>query len=308
MEQSAAPSPIPKGGTKPSESSVELDQRISNLIVQIGLSLPPAFPTPKLALQFEDLAHAGSSTFLKYIPDPHEAFRIGLSAIVKSLYSAPPFSKDSPVRFDPSLPPTSSVTLILRNFTGVAYTTASGTSPNSKEIHFSLSYIAGTAHLDDPRAELLGVLVHELVHCFQHTTPPESSDVPYPPGGLVEGIADFVRLKAGYRPPHWERPCSSADLPPSWDAGYQRTAFFLEWLEDVHVGCGAIGMLNDRLLRAGYLNEAPDGDGPEDGGDARDYGEGFWAGLFGLSVLKLWKLYAEYLDQEGATKQLDGSI
>ncbi|KAK4405191.1 hypothetical protein Sango_0525600 [Sesamum angolense] len=26
------------------------------------------------------------------------------------------------------------------------------------------------------------------------------------PGGLIEGIADFVRLKAGYAPIHWVRP------------------------------------------------------------------------------------------------------
>jgi hypothetical protein len=94
-------------------------------------------------------------------------------------------------------------------------------------------------------------------------------------------------------------------LPESWDAGYQQTAFFLEWLEDVHVGCGAIGMLNDRLLRAGYLPEPPDDGKPEGGDTGGDCSEGmgrktkgFWTGLFGLSVLRLWKLYAAYLDRE----------
>jgi hypothetical protein len=192
------------------------------------------------------------------------------------------------------------VTLVLRDFPGVAYTIGSSEDHNIKEIHFSLSYIAGTTRLKDPRAELLGVLTHELVHCYQHTVPLDflgtpnherSIGPPRPPSGLVEGIADFVRLKAGFFPPHWRRPSRSADLPPSWDAGYQRTAFFLEWLEDVHVKPGAIGMLNDRLLRTGYVGEGPD---EKTGENNRE--QGFWTGLFGIGVLDLWKRYAEYLD------------
>lgn len=141
-------------------------------------------------------------------------------------------------------------------------------------------------------AELTGVLTHELVHCYQHTSPPSSGegdndDVPHPPGGLIEGIADFVRLKAGLQPPHWTRPRSAKDRPQNWDQGYQHTAFFLAWLEDVKAGRGAVGMLNDRLRTVGYVGE---------GGDSTHTPAGFWKGLFGADVLELWDEYGRYLD------------
>lgn len=246
-------------------------------------------PTPKLRLQFEDLTHAGSKVFLEYIPDPHGAFTRALTDIVAYLYTSPPCNNPDegdtcPVHFEPSPPPTLSVTLILRDFSGVAYTVGSSADSNIKEIHFSLSYIAGRTHLADPAAELIGVMTHELVHCYQHSGKPRGSpgDVPRAPSGLIEGVADFVRLKAGLVPPHWKRPLNSTDLPAKWDVGYQQTAFFFEWLEDVRVGMGAVGMLNDRLLREGY-------------------GEGFWVGLFDVDVLELWQEYGTYLDQSNAT-------
>ncbi|KAK0474558.1 hypothetical protein IW261DRAFT_1422849 [Armillaria novae-zelandiae] len=38
---------------------------------------------------------------------------------------------------------------------------------------------------------------------------------------------DFVRLYADLAPPHW----SPHSVPDKWDAGYQHTACFLDWLE-----------------------------------------------------------------------------
>lgn len=61
---------------------------------------------------------------------------------------------------------------------GVAYTTG---THNEKEIHFSLDYILQSkARAHD---EIMGVLVHEVVHCFQHNARGTC------PGGLIEGIA-----------------------------------------------------------------------------------------------------------------------
>ena len=64
---------------------------------------------------------------------------------------------------------------------GVAHTLGSDIY---KEIHFSLDYI----HKTPPRAkdEIHGVLVHEMVHCFQYDG---STMGRHCPGGLVEGIA-----------------------------------------------------------------------------------------------------------------------
>lgn len=42
-------------------------------------------------------------------------------------------------------------------------------------------------------------MVHEMVHCWQRNAHGTA------PGGLIEGIADWVRLKAGLVPPHWKR-------------------------------------------------------------------------------------------------------
>ena len=41
------------------------------------------------------------------------------------------------------------------------------------------------------------------------------------PGGLIEGIADFVRLRAGFAPPHWDPKSGKR-----WDEGYAVTGFF----------------------------------------------------------------------------------
>lgn len=169
----------------------------------------------------------------------------------------------------------------------MAHTTGTELDDDHKEIHFSLSHLHTCTGYADPRSEIAGVLTHELVHCYQHTAPP-GDGVPRPPGGLIEGVADFVRLKAGLDPPHWKRPAKASDRPGSWDQGYQHTAFFLAWLEDVRVGRGAVGMLNDRLLRVGYVGE---GDGEGEEGGVR-----FWKGLFGVGVLELWEEYGRYLD------------
>lgn len=313
----------------------------------------PRLPTPTLRLHVNDLRHPASAAFLSLLPDVKAVLETALAAIIRHLYtppSLPPFpsptAQDAPSSasasaaapatqtkrpcfFTPSVPPTRSVTVILRDFGGVAYTTGTELDNDHKEIHFSLSYIRRCAtSFADPASELAGVLTHELVHCYQHTAPPASADdgggrsdpgsVPHPPGGLIEGVADFVRLKAGLVPPHWRRPASARDRPPRWDQGYQHTAFFLEWLEDVRVGTGAVGMLNDRLLRVGYVGEddaRASGDGERareeeaaDRGALKDNGkESFWKGLFGVGVRELWEEYGRYLDglggQEGEKKR-----
>lgn len=69
--------------------------------------------------------------------------------------------------------------LVLRPMEGVAYTFG---SEIYKEIHFSLDHIKNSeARAKD---EILGVLTHEMVHCFQFT----GKGVAFP-GGLGEGIA-----------------------------------------------------------------------------------------------------------------------
>ncbi|KAJ5247491.1 hypothetical protein N7468_002474 [Penicillium chermesinum] len=262
----------------------------------------PEFPKPKYRLHVEDLRHPASSPFNAEFAQLAAVLDNALKQIIQYLYTPPHVSKSDPEPkgqrpyFHPSIPPTRSVTIILRDFDGVAYTTGTDIDNDHKEIHVSLKYLHSLdihkSRTSDPVREITGFLTHELVHCYQHTAPVDDGSgktIPQPPGGLIEGIADFVRLKAGLQATHWKKPQSSEQRAAKWDAGYQNTAFFLAWIEDVWVGKGAIGMLNDRLLRTGYIGEGDDKD--------LDSGEpGFWVGLFGIGVDDLWDEYGRYLD------------
>jgi hypothetical protein len=55
------------------------------------------------------------------------------------------------------------------------------------------------------KREIKGVLVHEIVHALQCTGKDTC------PGGLIEGIADWVRLQSDLAPPHWK------EKPDNWE-------------------------------------------------------------------------------------------
>lgn len=150
---------------------------------------------------------------------------------------------------------------------GVAYTKGSDLDHDHKEIHFSLDYINATSSARQ-RDEIQGVLVHEMVHCWQWNA------LGTAPVGLTEGIADFVRLKAGLSPPHWKKEAGG-----QWDAGYQHTGYFLEWIENT-LGEGSVRKINDALKDTKYEED------------------GFWEQLFGRKVEPLWKEYEASLDKE----------
>ena len=150
---------------------------------------------------------------------------------------------------------------------GVAFTKGSDLDRDHKEIHFSLDYINGTPSARQ-KDEIQGVLVHEMVHCWQWNA------LGTAPVGLTEGIADFVRLKAGLSPPHWKKESGG-----QWDAGYQHTGYFLEWMEST-LGEGSVRKINDALKDTKYEEDD------------------FWERLFGKKVGLLWKEYEASLDKE----------
>jgi len=152
------------------------------------------------------------------------------------------------------------IQLVLRPMDGVAYTTGSETA---KEVHFACQHIVNCA--DRCADEIRGVLVHEIVHCYQYNARGAC------PGGLIEGIADWVRLCAGFEPPHWSPGGSK------WDAGYQVTAYFLQWLTERY-GEGTVPELNE------LMKDAP-------------YDEHIFKSVTGRKVDKLWKLYKEHLGE-----------
>ena len=217
--------------------------------VQAARKQPPlqVLPTPLLRLQIHDLSHPGTHALLTNI-NITTAARNAVNTVCRILYNAAtpssssgssttntaPTPKPTPPH-QPPIPQIRSLTLYLDNMDGVAYTTGMPLDTTfHKEIHLSLSYITHVASRPAPPSgnasaaiahELNGVLVHETVHALQHNGNGTA------PGGLIEGMADYVRLKAGLGAAHWKRPVRREEVQHSWDAGYERTAWFLEWLE-----------------------------------------------------------------------------
>lgn len=198
------PSPIP---IRPSSPSKQIPETTNRPISK------PSFPTPKLRVQIHDLSHPGAALFLTHCKISC-ALSDAVQTVLTTLYD--------PTSTNSHIPPTRSVTLVLEEMGGVAYTTGISLDDDHKEIHMSLNYIHQRADAVRDAGEIDGVLVHEMVHAWQHNAKQTC------PGGLIEGIADFVRLKAGLSPSHWKRPTKKGD---KWDSGYQITAYFLEWLE-----------------------------------------------------------------------------
>ncbi|RFU35647.1 hypothetical protein B7463_g639, partial [Scytalidium lignicola] len=217
------------------------------------------FPVPKLRLEIRDLSHDGTTAFLTAV--------IANKALVQAVQSVLTLLYESPQNPTTTVPPTRSVTLILRSMPGVAYTTGSELDGDHKEIHFSLEYINDIAS-ERTSAEIMGVLTHEMVHCYQYNAYGTC------PGGLIEGIADWVRLNACLSPPHWKR-----EAGEKWDAGYQHTGYFLEYLER-RFGEGLVRRLNEKLRIERY-EEKP-----------------FWTELVGRPVEQLWEDYRQTIEEE----------
>ncbi|KAJ3208269.1 hypothetical protein HDU67_006924 [Dinochytrium kinnereticum] len=156
-----------------------------------------------------------------------------------------------------------SLTLIVRCMDGVAYCTGD----SDKEIHLSTTYLrqVGTKGPESLRQEILGVLIHEVTHAWQWFQAEAS-------GGLIEGVADWVRLVNQLEPPHWKRKKGG-----KWDDGYNTTAYFLDWIEK---GKGRSGFVN-------RLNSSMDSE--------EEWDEEIFLKLTGRSVDQLWREYQNSL-------------
>ncbi|KAG6793130.1 hypothetical protein POTOM_002321 [Populus tomentosa] len=111
----------------------------------------------------------------------------------------------------------------------------------------------------DVRREITGVLYHEMAHIWQWNGNGQT------PGGLIEGIADFVRLKANYAPSHWVQ----AGQGDRWDQGYDVTAKFLDYCNGLRNGF--VAELNKKM-KTGYSAQ-------------------YFVDLLGKTVDQLWKDY-----------------
>lgn len=224
----------------------------------------PAHPTPLLRLKIQDLSHPGARSFLSSV-DAAGALKDAVHTVLDLLF---------PGQYRGSWPGTRSVTLVLGSFGGVAYTQGRALDDDHKEIHLSSDYISSIKP-ELLKREITGVLVHEMVHCWQW------NGCGTAPGGLIEGVADWVRLRADLSPPHWKR--TTGDR---WDVGYQVTAWFLDWLEDKY-GAGTVARLNHILKDTEYEEKK------------------YWRDRCGLpeDVHGLWKEYKRWLADEDKTEK-----
>ncbi|CAN6282642.1 unnamed protein product [Urochloa humidicola] len=128
-------------------------------------------------------------------------------------------------------------------------------------ISLNAQYVAG--YSGDVKAEVTGVLYHETTHVWQWDGQGQAN------GGLIEGIADYVRLKAGYPAQGWAQPGQG----DKWDEGYSVTARFLDYCDSLKQGF--VAELNAKM---------------KDG-----YSDGFFQDILGKDVQQLWQDYkAQY--------------
>ncbi|KAF8404945.1 hypothetical protein HHK36_009840 [Tetracentron sinense] len=142
------------------------------------------------------------------------------------------------------------VSVIVETMDGVAYA-------SNNEIHVSANYIEG--YNGDVKREITGVLYHEAVHVWQWNGNGQAN------GGLIEGIADYVRLKAGYAPSHWVQPGEGEQ----WDKGYDVTARFLDYCDSLRNGF--VADINSLMKTS--------------------YNDNFFLQLLGKTVDQLWSDY-----------------
>lgn len=111
----------------------------------------------------------------------------------------------------------------------------------------------------DIKEEFAGVVYHEMTHVWQWTGHGIA------PAGLINGIADYVRLKAGYASKGWPRRGSGS----RWDEGYAVTAYFLDYCNGLKHGF--VAELNALMKDS--------------------YSEVFFVELLGKFVHQLWRDY-----------------
>lgn len=154
--------------------------------------------------------------------------------------------------------PVDRVTLVVNAMDGIAYTEGSTIVLNAgyvnnytgdvkTEVRTTIVLSAGrpatSTTTTSVRVQVTGVLYHETVHVWQWGL--QDYDAHW---WVFEGIADFVRLRAGYAPAHWVQPGQGS----SWDKGYDVTARFLDYCDSLRPGF--VALLNTKL-KNGYSDD-----------------------------------------------------
>lgn len=231
----------------------------------------PADPYPLLRLSCTNLRDVQTQRILTHF-NPTELLDSAVATVLSLFYSSPSAALTGH-RYP--WPGTRSITLVLdSDMTGIAFTTSLSIDVDHKEIHLSTKYVASVS-APCLNAEIRGVMVHEMVHCWQWTAAGT-------PDGLIEGIADWVRGRAELAPPHWKRRVNREEGP--W-RGYEYSGYFLEWIEG---GCegrgvggkGTVAKVNGLLRGATY-----------------DEGR-VWGEALGVELMEVWKWYCDWVEEQ----------
>eukprot|EP00249_Psilotum_nudum_P012275 c23689_g1_i1 orf=468-1196(-) len=185
---------------------------------------------------------------------------VGTTVAQQILTDATQFIQDTFYGGDPSIPEkdVSSITLYVddKSNPNPAYTVGADTM---YEIHLSESYIA--SYTGDVAKEIEGILYHESTHAWQWNGQGQA------PSGLIEGIADYIRLTANLAASTWGQPGEGS----SWDEGYDVTAYFLQYCESLSSSFSFVEELNAKM--------------------ATGWSETFFQDLLGQTVQQLWSSY-----------------
>ena len=178
------------------------------------------FHYPEIAISTTDTVSKGYKRAISVIPDMEQVIHKITLGVCKLLYKnhteVPDFKK---------------VNFIYEFSNTLA---SKGGNNTEMELRFSTKFIQNG--LKDEKDEAIkysinGILWHELTHGYQSSV--STSDDQYKMGydyfAYLEGMADFVRIKAEY---HKKRYPDLGIKDFKYLSGYTTTGFFLKWIED----------------------------------------------------------------------------
>lgn len=194
-------------------AAVSLNAQTASLTKNESADTWKEFKTPVIVFNNEDTT-ADGKLFADYISNPDSLERAVDLKVCKLLYKK-----------TEEIPVVTKIVLTVKNMDGVAYT--SGLEiPTEKTTVFSSKYLKSTiARLKDRNKiinEIDGVITHETVHIYQHSSKNDSPDH----GSVIEGIADAIRYYAGVDS------ITRRKKGGNWTGAYTITGFFIVWLQE----------------------------------------------------------------------------
>jgi len=173
---------------------------------------------PVIHFENRDLTAQGQ-LFTDAVPDPSEPVWAASQAACRVLFHSATEVKSVP-----------DVSFVVEDYAGIASTAGN-------LVHLSTRYLKTQADRGvDLKLEITGILHFSLSLVYENQG---ASGDPAPPGWLIVGIADYVRLQSGYL----DR--AGRTQGGSYDSNSQATAFFLDYL--VTKNPNVVYSLNQRL-------------------------------------------------------------